>query len=244
MNSSFPHSTSAIPPASSDNDNDVDVGRYVEVLLSHKWLILAITLVVLAIGTFYALMERPVYQTEALIQVEDTEGASKGVLGEAAGLFDVRTPTSAEMEIIRSRMVVAPAVEATKLYISSGPRYIPYIGGWLARRANALSDPGFLGMQGYVSGTERIVVSQFDVPTPLEGALFRVTAKGGGQYTLEHPRLAAPLTGTVGTMLNAQTDEGPISLQVDQLAGKPGAEFDLTRFSKLSTVAGVQTELA
>ncbi|MFZ3117090.1 MAG: polysaccharide biosynthesis tyrosine autokinase [Variovorax sp.] len=245
MNSTFPHSTSAVPSNAVDDDGDLDVGRYVDVLLAHKWLILAITLVVLAIGTAYALMERPVYQTEVLIQVEDSDGsASKGVLGEAAGLFDVRTPTSAEMEIIRSRMVVAPAVEATKLYISAGPRYIPYIGGWLARRSNALSDPGFLGLQGYVSGTERIVVSQFDVPAPLEGALFRVTAKGGGQYTLEHPRLAAPLTGTVGSMLNAQTEEGPITLQVDQLAGKPGAEFDLVRSGKLPTVAGVQSELA
>lgn len=245
MNSTFPHSTSAVPSNAVDDDGDLDVGRYVDVLLAHKWLILAITLVVLAIGTAYALMERPVYQTEVLIQVEDTEGgASKGVLGEAAGLFDVRTPTSAEMEIIRSRMVVAPAVEATKLYISSSPRYIPYIGGWLARRSNALSDPGFLGFQGYVSGTERIVVSQFDVPALLEGALFRVTAKGGGQYTLEHPRLATPLTGTVGSMLNAQTEEGPITLQVDQLAGKPGAEFDLVRSGKLPTVAGVQSELA
>lgn len=245
MNSTFPHSTSAVPSNAVDDDGDLDVGRYVDVLLAHKWLILAITLVVLAIGTAYALMERPIYQTEVLIQVEDTEGsANKGVLGEAAGLFDVRTPTSAEMEIIRSRMVVAPAVEATKLYISSSPRYIPYIGGWLARRSNALSDPGFLGFQGYVSGTERIVVSQFDVPPPLEGALFRVTAKGGGQYTLEHPRLATPLTGTVGSMLNAQTEEGPITLQVDQLAGKPGAEFDLVRSGKLPTVSGVQSELA
>ncbi|MGJ7490402.1 polysaccharide biosynthesis tyrosine autokinase [Variovorax sp. ZT4R33] len=244
MNSSFPHSTSAVP-AVSDDDNDLDVGRYVDVLLAHKWLILAITLAVLAIGTAYALLERPVYQTEVLIQVEDTEGGnSKGVLGEAAGLFDIRTPTTAEMEIIRSRMVVAPAVEATKLYISSSPRYIPYIGGWLARRSNALSDPGFLGMQGYVSGTERIVVSQFDVPVPLEGALFRVTAKGGGQYTLEHPRLAAPLTGTVGALLNAQTEEGPIALQVDVLAGKAGAEFDLVRSGKLPTVAGVQSGIA
>lgn len=244
MNSSFPHSTSAVS-AVSDDDNDLDVGRYVDVLLAHKWLILAITLVVLAIGTAYALLERPVYQTEVVIQVEDTEGSnSKGVLGEAAGLFDIRTPTTAEMEIIRSRMVVAPAVEATKLYISSSPRYIPYIGGWLARRSNALSDPGFLGMQGYVSGTERIVVSQFDVPASLEGALFRVTAKGGGQYQLEHPRLPAPLTGTVGALLNAQTNEGPIALQVDVLAGKAGAEFDLVRSGKLPTVAGVQSGLA
>lgn len=244
MNSTFPHSTSAASSNAVDDDSDLDIGHYIDVLLAQKWLILIITLVTLALGTAYALLERPVYQPVALIQVEDQQGGeNKSALGEAAGLFDVRTPTSAEMEIIRSRMVVAPAVEATKLYIYSSPRYIPYIGGWLARNANGLSDPGVLGFAGYVSGTERIVVSQFDVPGPLEGTPFRVTAKGGGQYTIEHPRLAAPLSGTVGTPLNAQTEEGPIALQVDQLAGKPGAEFDLMRSAKPQTIAEVQGEL-
>lgn len=243
MNSTFPHSTVAASNAV-DDDRDLDIGHYIDVLLAQKWLILIVTLVTLAIGTAYALLERPVYQPVALIQVEDQQGSeNKSALGEAAGLFDVRTPTSAEMEIIRSRMVVAPAVEATKLYISSTPRYIPYIGGWMARNSSGLSDPGVLGFPGYVSGTERIVVSQFDVPGPLEGTPFRVTAKGGGQYTIEHPRLAAPLSGTVGTPLNAQTEEGPIALQVDQLAGKPGAEFDLVRSAKPQTIAEVQGEL-
>ena len=243
MNSTFPHSTVAASNAV-DDDRDLDIGHYIDVLLAQKWLILIVTLVTLAIGTAYALLERPVYQPVALIQVEDQQGSeNKSALGEAAGLFDVRTPTSAEMEIIRSRMVVAPAVEATKLYISSTPRYIPYIGGWMARNSNGLSDPGVLGFPGYVSGTERIVVSQFDVPGPLEGTPFRVTAKGGGQYTIEHPRLAAPLSGTVGTPLNAQTEEGPIALQVDQLAGKSGAEFDLVRSAKPQTIAEVQGEL-
>ncbi len=243
MNSTFPHSTVAASNAV-DDDRDLDIGHYIDVLLAQKWLILIVTLVTLAIGTAYALLERPVYQPVALIQVEDQQGSeNKSALGEAAGLFDVRTPTSAEMEIIRSRMVVAPAVEATKLYISSTPRYIPYIGGWMARNSSGLSDPGVLGFPGYVSGTERIVVSQFDVPGPLEGTPFRVTAKGGGQYTIEHPRLAAPLSGTVGTPLNAQTEEGPIALQVDQLAGKSGAEFDLVRSAKPQTIAEVQGEL-
>ena len=111
--------------------------------------------------------QRPVYEGEPLIQVEDTDGGGKGILSEAGGLVDVKTPASGEIEIIRSRMIAGQAVEATKLYIAASPRYVPYIGGWLARRATGLSDPGFLGFDGYVSGTERIVVSKFDVPTQM-----------------------------------------------------------------------------
>lgn len=244
MNSSnLPPNT--VSPAASEDGGDVDFGRYVDVLRTQKWMILAITLVVLAIGTAYALLARPIFETAVVVQVEDGAGNnSKGVLNEAAGLFDVRTPTSAEMEIIRSRMVVAPAVEASKLYIQSTPRYIPFIGGWMARHSSGLSDPGFLGLKGYVSGTEQIVASTFDVPEAMEGTEFRVTAKGSGQYTLANPRLATPLEGSVGTLLKAQTDEGAIELMVDQLSGKAGAEFDLVRHRKSGIVTGVQSGLS
>ncbi|VTU35671.1 Putative tyrosine-protein kinase in cps region [Variovorax sp. PBL-H6] len=230
-------------PASAADEEDLDLGRYIEVLVSNKWLIAAITVVVFVIGAAYAYMERPVYESNLVIQVEDTEGGGKGALAEASGLVDVKTPASAEIEIIRSRMIAGQAVEATKLYISSGPRYVPYIGGWLARRSNGLSDPGFLWLNGYVSGTERILVSQFDVPTIMEGGLFTVTAAGSNQYTLDYPGMQQ-LKGTVGTLLRAETPEGPITLQIDQLAGKPGALFNLYRYAKLPTTIGLQTSLA
>ncbi|MDM0090385.1 MULTISPECIES: polysaccharide biosynthesis tyrosine autokinase [unclassified Variovorax] len=244
MNSTTPYSNTDLS-AASEGGGDVDFGRYVDVLRTQKWMILAITLVVLAIGIAYALLARPIYETAVVVQVEDGNGNnSKGVLNEAAGLFDLRTPTSAEMEIIRSRMVVAPAVEASKLYIASSPRYIPYIGGWMARRSNGLSEPGFLGLKGYVSGTEQIVASSFDVPEALEGSEFRVTALGGGRYSLANPRLATPLEGTVGTLLKAQTDEGVVELMMDRLSGKAGAEFDLVRHRKSGVVAEVQAGLS
>ena len=243
MTSTFSHNPTATSNASEDG-GEVDLGRYIDVLRSHKWLILAITLVVLAIGVAYALLARPIFESAVVIQVEDGgDGSSKGPIGEAAGLFDIRTPTTAEMEIIRSRMVVAPAVEATKLYITNHPRYVPLIGGWLARHSSGLSDPGFLGFEGYVSGTERIVTSQFDVPSGLEGSEFRVTAKGGGQYTVEHPQLASPLSGTVGTLLKAEAPGGSILLMIDELTGKPGAQYDLVRSGKSAVIGGVQAGL-
>ncbi len=244
MNSSLtsPPTTPAFasPPAG----DDIDLGHYLDVLLANKWLIAAITVMVLAAGTAYALMARPIYEADVLLQVEDiAEGGGKGGLAETGGLFDVKTPASGEIEIIRSRLIVGQAVEAAKLYIAAYPRYIPYIGAWLARRATGLSDPGFLGFDGYVSGVERIVVSQFNVPSSLEGALFTLTAKSGNQFIVGYPGLAAPLTGTVGTLLKADTKDGPIELVVNELAGKPGAQFNLTRVSKLSTINGLQAAL-
>jgi tyrosine-protein kinase Etk/Wzc len=228
---------------SAADEDDLDLGRYIDVLLSNKWLIAAITLVVFAIGAIYAFLERPIYESNLVVQVEDTDTGGKGILSEAGGLIDVKTPANAEIEIIRSRMIAGQAVEATKLYIAASPRYVPYIGGWMARRATGLSDPGFFGLDGYVSGTERILVSKFDVPTHMEGGLFTVTVKAGNQYTLDYPGMQQ-LTGTVGTPLKADSGNGgPIELTVTELAGKPGALFNLYRYAKLPTTIALQSSL-
>jgi tyrosine-protein kinase Etk/Wzc len=247
MNSSVTQSTLS-PSASAGAalpEEEVDFGHYIEVLVAQKWLIAAITVIVLVIGVIYAALQRPVYEANLLIQVEDAEGASKTFLAQASSAFDVKTPASAEMEIIRSRTVLGKAIDATKLDIVAIPRYIPIIGGWLARRATGLSDPGFLGFfPGYVSGTEQIAASSFNVPPALEASAFTVVAKGGGQYALQHPSLAAPLSGTVGTPLKGETRVGPVELTITGLSAKPGAEFTLMKLSRLSTIEGLQTRLS
>ena len=244
MNSTFSHSTLAAQAAPGNApDDELDLSRYVDALVANKWLIAAITAVVLALGVVYAILQRPVYEANSLIQVEDTEGGSRSVLGEASTLFDFKSPASAEMEIIRSRNVIGQAVDAVNLYIDAHPRYAPYVGGWLARRATGLSEPGFLGMSGYVTGTEKIDVSRFEVPARLEGSEFIATAMGEGRYTLTSEALDQPLNGKVGTVLNADTSMGPIELTIDLLDGKPGAQFVLRRGSRIATVEGVQSRL-
>ena len=242
MNSTLTPQPNPIITSGDADEGDLDIGHYIDVLLSNKWLIAAITLVVFAVGATYAFLERPIYESNLVIQVEDPDSSSKGILSEAGGLFDVKTPAGAEVEIIRSRMISSQAVEATKLYIVSGPRYVPYVGGWMARRATGLSDPGFLWLDGYVSGLERVAVSQFDVPARMEGGQFTLTAKAGGQYTLDYPGMQQ-LTGTVKTLLKAETSDGPIALMVDDLAGKPGALFNVYRQAKLPTTIGLQSSL-
>ncbi len=138
--------------------------EYWDIIVDNRWLIAAITALALAVGGAYAFLAKPVYESNLLIQVEDSAGSAKSFLGEAASLFDVKTPATAEIEIIRSRMVIGQAVDNTLLYIDARPRYLPLVGDWLARRAKTLSEPGFLGIGGWVTGNEKITVSAFDVP--------------------------------------------------------------------------------
>lgn len=237
----------ASPPISaaavtlSPDDDVIHLSEYLDILIDRKWLVAGITFVAVVLGVAYALLTTPIYQSNLLVQVEDSAPDAKNFLGDTANLFDVKTPATGEIQIIRSRMVLGGAVEATRLYIDARPRRIPLIGEWLSRRAKELSDPGFLGMGGYVSGTEAIGIAKFDLPAALEDQQpFMITAQAGGRYTLTHPDLPGPLTGIVGTLLSQETPDGTITLMVSKLDGNPGAEFVISRASLLTTIEDLQ----
>ncbi|MGJ7575230.1 polysaccharide biosynthesis tyrosine autokinase [Variovorax sp. RB2P76] len=234
-------SATAAGPLRDDDDDSINLSEYLDILIDRKWLVAGVTCVAVALGVAYAFLSTPVYQSNLLVQVEDSAPDAKSFLGDTASLFDVKTPASGEIQIIRSRMIMGGAVEATRLYIDAQPRYVPVIGEWLARRAKGLSEPGFLGMSGYVSGTEAISIAKFEVPSPLEDQKpFTITVQPGEQYTLRHPDLDEPLTGTVGKVLSQQVPGGNIVLIVSQLDGKPGAQFLVSRASVLATTEDLQ----
>jgi tyrosine-protein kinase Etk/Wzc len=231
----------AVPPAM--DEDGIDLIEYWDIIVDNRWVIASITALALVIGIGYAVLARPIYESNLLIQVEDSAGSTKNLFGDAANLFDIKTPAAGEMEILRSRMVIGRAVDATKIYIQARPRYIPVVGTWLARHSTGLSNPGFLGLSGYVSGTEKIKVDQFDVPASFEGSKFRVTAAGDGNYVLSHPDLERDLAGKVGVPLVASVPTGTVSLLVSSLEGKSGAQFDLIRQSDLAAVEALQANL-
>jgi tyrosine-protein kinase Etk/Wzc len=224
-------------------DDGVDLLEYWDILVDNRWAVAAIAAIVFALGTAYAVFARPVYEANLLVQVEDQAGSAKSLIGEAASLFDVKTAATAEIEILRSRMIVGQAVDNTLMYVDAKPRYIPFVGAWMSRRAKELSAPGIFGYGGWVSGTERINVQQFDVPTELEGTRFRLTQGTDGNYELAHPELDAVLKGRVAVPLQANTPVGSISLLVTEILGKPGAQFNLVRNSRLYTIEELQEKL-
>ncbi|KLN56438.1 polysaccharide biosynthesis tyrosine autokinase [Variovorax paradoxus] len=227
-------------PARTDDD-EINLSEWIDILIDRKWLVVAVTTLVLALGVAYALLSTPVYQSNLLIQVEDSAADAKGFLGDASSLFDVKTPATGEIQVIRSRMVLGAAVDQTRFYIDAKPRYLPVFGAWLARQADGLSDPGFLGIGGYVTGKERIGIARFNVPAELEDEdPFLVTAQGGGKYTLKHEALDQLLTGVVGQPLHHALEGGTIDLLINKLEGKPGAQFVVSRASQLRTIEDLQ----
>ncbi|WP_084084545.1 polysaccharide biosynthesis tyrosine autokinase [Cupriavidus sp. USMAA2-4] len=224
-------------------DDEIDLVKHLDVLVANRVLIAGIALAVMLLGAAYAFLARPVYQADILVQVEDTPGDAKSLLGDVSSLFDVKTQAPAEMEILQSRMVVSKAVDSLQLYIDAKPKYFPLIGRWIANSSQGLSQPGLFGLGGFAWGAESIKVSLFDVPEELEGAPFQLTVLGDGRFRLEQSSLDQPIEGKIGQPIEVKQTIGAISLLVNQLKAKPGIVFTLVRKSRLKTLEQLQDQL-
>lgn len=232
----------------SERDDTIELGRYLSFLFDYRWLVGGVTLVVTLLGLVYALAGERIYDANILIQVEDSAakssaGAPKNIQTDLSTVFDIKTATASEMEILRSRAVVSRAVDKTRLYIDVKPRYFPAVGEWIARHNKSLSEPGLFGMRGYVWGAEQAQVSTFNVPDELEDSVFILTALRDGAYRLTLENEDINLVGHVGQTLTARTEKGDLKLYVDKLSGQPGAEFLLSRANRLETIEEVQKKL-
>lgn len=232
-------------PIPRQEEEEVDLKAYFNVLADSRWLIFWIFLTVVSVGVAYAFLSKPVYEANMMIHVEqENPNAPKSMLGEVSSMFEVKAVAVSEIELLRSRLVVSRAVDNLRLYIRDQPKYFPFIGRWIAEHNEQLSTPGVFGYGGYVWGTEKMDVSVFNVPDELLNYDFVVRAGEAGRYQLIQDEKEITLQGTVGSTLNANTAFGPIELHIDRISAKPGAEFALTRLSRLTTIEMVQNALS
>lgn len=246
----FPQSPQSSQPAmqnmpmSSGDGDEINLLELLDVVLDSRWLISIVTVLVMAMGGVYAMLSTPIYEANTLIQVEESKsGSASSLLGDVSSLFEIRSPASAEIEILRSRLVVGQAVANLQLDLSVTPKYIPFVGRWLASRASEPSNPGVLGFDGYVSGTESLKVASFEVPDDLYGARFIVSLTATG-YTLLAPSGDVVGQGVLGQPLNFTLAGEKGALFVAAAVGKPGAGFYVIKTSRLKETEDLQRKLS
>lgn len=228
---------------------ELRLSDYLVTVLENWRMIGAITLLALAGGSIYAMIAKPVYRADALIQVEDSKGDAnannQNSLQSLSSIFDSKSSTAAEIELIRSRLVVEDAVRTLHLDIGARPRYLPVIGGWLAGRYTGKTPaPPRFGLPQYAWGGESIKMSLFETPAKYYKKPFVLTVEDERTYSLRDPDGALVLNGRVGEETGGASTLGPVRVRIDHLVGRPGTQFELTRASTLATVESVQRALA
>jgi tyrosine-protein kinase Etk/Wzc len=227
------------------DESSIDIKGYLRTLYDSRGLIGGITAVITLAAVLYALVAKPVFETNMMIHVEEeSPNASKNILSEASSLFETKKAAIAEMELLRSRMVVTRAVDNLQLYIDVRPKYFPIAGFWFAnQKGGELSQPGLFGYGGYVWGAERAEVSQFEVPDAWLGREFTLTALGNQRYRFSGGNQRIVFDGDVGLRYRVPTPDGVIELKVDRMSANAGARFVLRRMSRLAMVEAIQNAL-
>jgi tyrosine-protein kinase Etk/Wzc len=229
--------------------DELRLSDYLAAVLGNWKLVTVVMLAVVALGTAYAFIATPTYKADALIQVEETNpnnnpNASANAVQAVSQMFDGKATTAAQIELLRSRLVVDDAVRRLHLDISAVPHGFPVVGGLLGSVFSMFSmpvPPGYLSR--FAWGGEQIDAPLFETPKELYDKTFTLVAGEHGSYVLNDPDGVSILTGRVGQDASGVTPQGPVRLRVDKLVGHPGVQFELQRFSTLTTIDSLQKRL-
>ena len=153
---------------SSDRDDEIDLGALLGTLVDHKWLIGVVTGAFLLVSVAYALLATPIYQANAIVQVEQKVPQLPGLSDLSQTLGASSSEATTEIALITSRSVIGKAVDDLHLDVVARPERFPVLGDFIARRYKPGRPgevaPPRLGMNGYDWGGARLDVFQFDVP--------------------------------------------------------------------------------
>ena len=99
-----------------------DLFELVQNLLKNWYIVLPCVLFAAAIGVFVAMWIRPVYQVDALLQIETKNGKGPSMMGDMAALFATTSPAETEIELIKSRRGLGSTVEVKRLQYYAIPK--------------------------------------------------------------------------------------------------------------------------
>ncbi|KHN91141.1 tyrosine-protein kinase [Pectobacterium actinidiae] len=204
---------------SETSSDEIDLGRLLGTLLDNRWLIIGVTAVFTVLGIMYAMLATPVYKADALIQVEQSSGNS--LLNDISSMLpDSKPQSAAEVELIKSRMVIGKTVNDLALDISAQQKYFPLVGKGIARLAG--NEPG------------KIAVSRLDVPESWQDEVLSLEVLPNQQYAVDAGD-AVKFTGSVGQLEN----HNGITLLVSDISAETGTIFRIQKLNQLTAINGL-----
>ncbi|HGV3882086.1 TPA: polysaccharide biosynthesis tyrosine autokinase [Klebsiella pneumoniae] len=201
--------------------DDFDLGRLLGELIDNRKLIISITSAFTVLAVLYTLLATPIYQADALIQVEQKQG--NAILNSINQILPNSQPESApELTLLQSRMILGKTVDDLNLQAQVRQKYFPVIGRGVAR------------LLGEESGS--ITVGKLYLPQVEGGDAPQVilTVNDRERYTIAGDDFT--LEGKVGELIN---DKG-VTLLIKEINAQPGSEFVITYLNKLKAISNLQ----
>jgi tyrosine-protein kinase Etk/Wzc len=221
-----------------ESDDEIDLGQLIVSLWRGKVLIAICTFVGVAIGAFLFANTWPTFQADALLQLEERNGAL--ALPTSLSNMVASDPRSdTEIEILKSRMVLGQAVADLDLDWRVSPELVPLIGTMIARYR--LPFVNKLIPERYARPGDRLLLEQLVVPPNwlnLDLDLFLVDPQ---RFRLTLPD-GQVLSGTVGQPIHIP--ELGFSLSVSVIEAPAGRRFVLRQLDEIRSIADLRARLS
>lgn len=202
------------------DNQELDLARLLGELIDHRVCILSVTLLFALCGTLYALFASPVYVADAMVQVENKQQNS--ILKTLNQLAPERASDSgAEMQLLKSRMILGETVEALRLRDEITQVRLPVIGKAWAK------------LTGQPAAT--VILDNLTLPATQSMTL---TAEENGHYLLEGEGFSA--RGTVGTPLQ----HAGVTIAVRELTAPAGTRFRLRQHAQLEAINALSRQFS
>lgn len=208
MKENQPNGTTTINLASLQevkNSNAITLAEAMGLLWKKRLLLLVFIVVGALVGMFMGNWIRPMYSSDALLKL-DVKGNKAGkAMGEMGMLLDMASPADAEIEMIKSRMVLSYVVDEEGLCYSAIP-------------------VGFMDRIRHREG--RMDLSNLVLPLEKRGG-WTARIVSDTLYEMVSPEGNVVLQGAVGIEASALYEGDSVSITVDKLKGSPGQKFKL-----------------
>ncbi|HBR1595854.1 TPA: polysaccharide biosynthesis tyrosine autokinase [Klebsiella quasipneumoniae subsp. quasipneumoniae] len=216
--------SSVINKSTSKDDEGLDLGRLLGEVIDHRKLIVSVTSLFTLLALLYAIFATPIYQADALIQVEQKQ--ANAILSNLSQMLPNSQPQSApEITLLGSRMILGKTVDDLNLQIRAKQDYFPVFGRGLAR---------LLGEKPNNISISRLYIKNSEGDEVPE---IKLTVLDERNYKLDVGDLV--LKGKTGNLL----EKDGIALLVDKIEATPGTTFSIKYVSRLKAISDLQEAL-
>ncbi|EEH0781718.1 tyrosine-protein kinase Wzc, partial [Salmonella enterica subsp. enterica serovar Infantis] len=209
--------------AAATGSDEIDIGRLVGTVIEARWWVLGTTAIFALCAVIYTFFATPIYSADALVQIEQNAGNSL-VQDINSALANKPPASDAEIQLIRSRLVLGKTVDDLDLDIAVTKNTFPLFGaGW----------ERLMGRQN-----EMVKVTTFTRPETMSGQIFTLKVLGDKRYQLVSDG-GFSAQGVVGQPLN----KDGVTMQVEAIDARPDTEFTVSKFSTLGMINNLQNNL-
>lgn len=204
--------------------DEIDLARLIGELIDHRKIIISVTSLFTLIALIYVLFATPIYQADALVQVEQKQG--NAILSNLSQMLPDSQPSSApEITLLQSRMILGKTVNDLNLQARVSQDYFPVLGKGWARLFG--KKPGEISIA-------RLYLSDGKSEIPQ----LKLVVQDNGNYTVFYND--KKFEGRTGELL----ESNGISLKVDNINAPIGTEFTVSYVSKLKAITDLQNALS